>query len=221
MYANRVREVYKRLAKCPDLDVEGAILLMNIDPFKLLVATILSQNTNDRNSMRAYMTLEERVGINVDDVLRASVDEIKEAIKVAGLYNVKAVKIKELAKVLKERYGGTLEWINDRPAEEARKELLGLPGVGEKTADVVLLYFRKCRFPVDTHIKRISTRLGIVRRNASYDEISCAWMSGLRCDEYLDAHLRLIAFGRTVCKTRPRCHECVLNDICETSPYVK
>ncbi|RLF15742.1 MAG: endonuclease III, partial [Thermoprotei archaeon] len=110
------------------------------DPFQVLVITIISQNTNDKNTLRAYANLEAKGLVDPKSILEASEEELQEALKVAGLYRNKARKLKELASMVMEEYGGDLRRILDLPLEEARAKLLALPGVGYKTADVVLLF---------------------------------------------------------------------------------
>ncbi|MFP3296661.1 MAG: endonuclease III [Vulcanisaeta sp.] len=187
------------------------------DVFKALVVTILTQNTNDKNALRAYENLVKIVGdITPQRLLEVGEDAIANAIRVAGMYRVRARKILELSKVVIERFGGDLSWIKDLPVDEARKLLLELPGVGEKTADVILVNLGKLAFPVDTHITRISLRLGIVK-SRNYGEIRSAWMRILKPDpsRYLDVHLRLIQFGREICRARePRCNVCGFKDVC-------
>ena len=187
------------------------------DVFKALVVTILTQNTNDKNALRAYENLVKIVGdITPQRLLEVGEEAIANAIRVAGMHRVRARKILELSKVVIERFGGDLSWIKDLPVDEARKLLLELPGVGEKTADVILVNLGKLAFPVDTHITRISLRLGIVKSH-NYGEIRSAWMRILKPDpsRYLDVHLRLIQFGREICRARePRCNVCGFKDVC-------
>ncbi|GAB6945161.1 endonuclease III domain-containing protein [Vulcanisaeta sp. JCM 14467] len=194
------------------------------DIFKALVVTILTQNTNDRNALRAYEGLVKAVGdITPERLLSIGEEALANAIKPAGMHRVRARKIIELSRVILEKYGGDLTWIRDAPLEEARRALLELPGVGEKTADVILVNLGKPTFPVDTHITRISLRLGIAR-SRNYREIQRAWMNTLTPDpgRYLEVHLKLIQFGRDVCKARnPRCDVCGFKDVCNYYNNIK
>ncbi|MCY0883845.1 MAG: endonuclease III, partial [Acidianus infernus] len=158
---------------------------------------------------------QEKIGVTPDNLIKANLEDIASCIRNIGIYRIKAERIKELAKIIKEKYNGDLNKILDKDPQEAREELLSLPGVGEKTADVVLL---TCKgypyFPVDTHIKRISQRLGIA--SGSYEQISASLMKLFDPKDYLEAHHLLIAHGRNVCKAKnPLCEKCVLNDCCE------
>ena len=213
------RYIYRKLKKLSLRDRSRYVSLIaeeTHDPFKILISTILSQNTNDKNSICAYYNLDKEVGITIDNLLKASQKEIAELIKIGGLHNVKARKIKKVTEEIARRYDSKLDWIGNESFENAREKLLELPGIGRKTADILLLYFNKPAFPVDTHITRITKRVGLVDKNASYDEISSIWKNALEKEDYKDAHLQLIAFGREICKARnPKCVKCPIKEVCE------
>ena len=215
----KAREVYHRLKKLHLRRESRYVSLIagnSRDSFKVLVSTILSQNTSDDNSIRAYNNLEKNVGISVDNILKTPQNNIAEAIKIGGLQNVKAKKIREAAEEIFKRYDSDLKWIRKVDVNVAREKLISLPGVGKKTADIMLLHFNKPVFPIDTHIRRITRRLGLVDRKASYEEISCIWKNALNSEDYKDAHLQLIAFGREICRARsPKCNICPLKDLCK------
>jgi endonuclease-3 len=185
------------------------------DCFKVLIATLLSQNSTDKGTYKAFYSLESKIGVNPDNLSNAHVEAIGEAIKSIGIYKIKSERIHEISLIIKEKYNGNLDEIIDLSPEEARKELMSLPGIGEKTADVVLLTCKNYPFfPVDTHIKRISKRLGI--EGNSYDEISCALKRTFKEEDYLKAHHLLIAHGRNTCKAiKPLCLRCSISDCCE------
>ncbi len=183
--------------------------------YKILIATILSQNTNDKNSIRAFKNLEEEIGIEPSKILNTDTERLAEVIRIGGLHKIKAKKIKLATKIIQENYGGDLSKIMDLPYEEARDILLKIPGIGDKTADILLLKMGYPSFPVDTHIKRITKRLGLVNQNARYMEISNVWKKSIPVNLYLDAHMELIAFGRKICKAKnPRCDICPLKSSC-------
>jgi len=186
------------------------------NPFELLVAVILSQNTNDKNSIRAFEQLRKRFILDPHYLMNVPEKEIEEAIKIAGLYRTKARAIKELSKILVEKYGGDLWKILKKPLEEARSELLSLPKIGPKTADVLLLFIaNKPTFPIDTHIKRIATRMGLVRPNSGYETIRRTLMELFPENKYLEAHLLLILLGRNFCKAKnPQCSSCPVKELC-------
>ncbi len=187
------------------------------DPFKILVSTILSQRTSWINVRKAINQLERKVGIDPKSIAEADLESIKESIKVAGLYNAKSIRIKEIARIIMKKYDGNLSKVLNLPLEDARKELLKLPGVGFKTADVILLFAaNKPVFPVDTHIMRISRRLGIVKGKINYENIRHTWEKALPRNKYAVAHILLIMFGREICKGgKPLCDKCPIARFCE------
>ena len=192
------------------------------NPVEVLVRTILSQNTNDKNTEEAFKSLTAR--FKYEELLTASEDEIADAIRKGGLGRVKARRLKTALSALKnasmqrggmQRNGGDFfHFLEDMEVEEARKFLTSIPGVGQKTASCVLCFaFRKKAFPVDTHIRRIFSRvLGI----HSPREIARLVERSIRSSKIVSFHLNLIEHGRRVCKPqRPKCEICVLRELCE------
>ena len=186
------------------------------DEFETLVVTVISQNTADRNTAKAFENLSKKFPITPKAISKADVSEIEEALKVAGLYRNKAKTLKKLAKLILEKFGGSLSFIHEMPFEEARKTLLSLPGVGPKTADVLLLFkAKKPTIPVDTHIKRVSKRLGFAPKNADYEEIREKLQALYSPKDYFDVHILLIMLGRKYCRARkPNCKGCPINNLC-------
>ena len=124
------------------------------DPFETLIVTIISQNTADRNTARAFERLSNRFEIKPEVLANAETSQIEEALKTAGLYRNKAKTINIVSRIILEKFHGSLQPILALPLEEARETLMALPGVGPKTADVVLLFSAKqSTVPVDTHQK--------------------------------------------------------------------
>ena len=187
-----------------------------LDPFETLVETIISQNTADRNTARAFEALSKRFEIKPEVLAEAQTSEIEQCLKVAGLYKNKAKSIKQVSKIILEEFHGTLEPILSLPFEDARKTLLQFPSVGPKTADVVLLFAAKQpTIPVDTHVNRVAKRLGFAPENADYEIVRKSLQSLYNPRDYLAVHLLLIAHGRKFCKARrPQCSECPLNMHC-------
>lgn len=186
--------------------------------FEQLIHTILSANTNDRNSGRAFRTLKERFDGDWDAVRTAPLEEIKDAIRVAGMYNQKAPHIVETLEMLQREEGAySLEHIQALDVEEAQAYLQRFPGVGHKTASIVLLFsYGMGAFPVDTHIQRQSQRLGISGRRASAEKIKRIWEAALPPETYFALHVHLIRHGRGVCQARtPQCGRCVLQAECD------
>jgi endonuclease-3 len=187
--------------------------------FETLVQTILSQNTNDRNSEAAMRRLRKRYKVNPQTLSKARVSDLIPCIKQAGLYRSKAPRIIEASRIIEERYGGRLTKVLEQPYERAKEELMSLPGVGPKTADILLAFVAKNPvIPVDTHIARVTKRLGIARSKANYEEIRTSLEALIRPDSRVRVHLSIIAFGRAICRApRPRCAICPVNKLCPSS----
>ncbi|MEM0303926.1 MAG: endonuclease III [Saccharolobus sp.] len=187
------------------------------DCFKVLIATILSQNSTDKSALKAYLTLEEKIGVTPQSLAFASINDIENAIRNSGLYKTKAKRIKEISQILVNKYNSNIDNILNRGEISARNALLKFKGIGEKTSDVVLLTCKGYKlFPVDTHISRVSKRLGIVNPNDNYSKISSSLKNFfINCD-LLSLHHLLIAHGRQVCKARkPLCNSCVIKECCD------
>lgn len=208
--ARKILEILRRSFALPEW------LTSNMDPFETLIVTIISQNTADKNTERAFESLSGKFPITPEALANADTKEIEECLKPAGLYRNKAKVIKEVSRIILERYNGSLNQILERPFEESRKTLMELPGVGPKTADVVLLFSGgKPTIPVDTHVERVSKRLGLAPKNGGYEEVRKALQNIFKPEDYLDAHILLISLGRKYCRARnPRCGECILRILC-------
>jgi endonuclease-3 len=183
--------------------------------FKVLVATILSQNSTDKSALKAYLELEKKVGVTPEKLSDADLSDIENALKISGLYKTKAKRLKIISKIILEKYNGLID--NLLNSSNPREELLKFEGIGEKTADVVLLTCRGYEvFPIDTHITRVSKRLGIVPMNAKYELISSTLKELFSAYDLLQLHHLLIAHGRQICKARkPLCNSCIIKECCE------
>ena len=186
------------------------------DPFETLVITIISQNTADRNTERAFENLSKQFEVTPQALSKAETSKIEACLHVGGLYKSKAKTIQAVSKIILEKFQGSLKPILSLPLEEARKTLMELPGVGPKTADVVLLFAaNQPTIPVDTHVNRVSKRLGLAPANGGYEEVRLSLQSLFDPKDYLAVHLLLIAHGRKYCKARqPHCPECPVNAYC-------
>ena len=186
------------------------------DPFKTLVVTIISQNTADRNTQRAFENLSTQFEVTPQALSKAQTSAIEACLHVGGLYKSKAKTIQAVSKIVLEKFHGSLKPVLSLPLEEARKTLMELPGVGPKTADVVLLFAaNQPTIPVDTHVNRVSKRLGLAQANGGYEDVRLSLQLLFDPKDYLAVHLLLIAHGRKYCKAqRPRCHECPVNTYC-------
>jgi endonuclease-3 len=213
MVGNRPKSILEVLLKTFRMPKRTA---SSEDPFKTLIVTIISQNTADRNTTRAFENLSNKFKITPEALAKAKEKEIEESLKVAGLYRNKAKTIKRISKTILEEYQGDLKPILSLPIEEAREMLMQFLGVGPKTADVVLLFCAKQNtIPVDTHVNRVSKRLGLAPENGDYETVRKALQSIFEPKDYLPVHVLLILHGRKYCKARaPLCKECPINKFC-------
>ncbi len=186
------------------------------DPFKVLVVAILTQSCTDVSALRAFRNLETKIGVSPAKLAWADVRGIQSAIKVAGLQKQKAKAIKELSKKLIFNHAGKLNRILVLPLDEARARLIELPHVGPKTADVMLLVQGRITISVDTHVNRVSKRLGLVPRKASYEVARSALMSIFSPEDRRDVPTYFMALGRRICKApRPLCPICPVKELCK------
>jgi endonuclease-3 len=192
------------------------LVKINNDPYKTLVVTIISQNTADVNTERAFARLSKRFKITPQILARAPTGVIEGCIKIAGLSKNKTKTIQAVSKILVAKFQGSLNPILSLPMDEARNILMDFPGVGPKTADVVLLFSaKKPTIPVDTHVNRVSKRLSLSPPNSDYEEVRACLQGKFETKDYLLVHLLLIALGRKYCKARrPLCPKCPINSDC-------
>lgn len=195
-------------------------------PLDELVLTVLSQSTNDRNRDVAFLRLRERFAepaqpIDYQAVLAAPVSEVEEAIRPGGISKVKSARIQAILAAIvdsAERPADplSLEWMRDAPVERSRDYLCALPGVGRKTAACVLLFsYGLPDIPVDTHVSRVGTRLGLFRAGAPFEELHDEMLAITPAGEELEFHVNLLRHGRRTCSARnPACRECALARMC-------
>ncbi len=178
-----------------------------------LVLTVLSQSTSDRNRDVAFLRLRERFG-SWEAVRDAPVAEVEAAIRPGGLSRVKSARIVELLGALGDDLD--LAVLRELPLPEARARLTALPGVGRKTAACVLLFaFGRHDVPVDTHVGRVGTRLGLLRPRAATDELHDAMAALTPRGAALELHVNLLRHGRRTCSSqRPACASCALRRLC-------
>ena len=185
-------------------------------PVAVLVQTILSQNTSDRNSGRAFERILASFG-SWGDMADARVGEISRSIKAGGLGVVKAGYIKQALEEIRRRRGDfELDFLRELPVDEARDWLKQLPGVGMKTASCVLIFsLGMPALPVDTHVLRVAKRLGLIGSNVSAEKAHKLLEGLVPSRDVYRFHVLLIEHGRKICKAqRPRCEECVLGGLC-------
>lgn len=201
----KVKEIIKRLKKAYP---EARIALNFENPLQLLVATILSAQCTDERVNKVTPELFKKYK-TAKDFAEAPLEELAEAIKSTGFYQQKAKYIKEACKIIVEKYGGEVPRSMD--------ELLELPGVARKTANIVLAnaYGIVEGIPVDTHVSRLSQRLGIAKSKDPI-KIEKELMEIVPEKEWFDFPYLLQAHGRTICTAKkPKCEECILKDLCD------
>jgi endonuclease-3 len=211
--ASRAREVHRRL-----LAAYGSPSKETYDqPLDLLVSTILSQNTNDVNRDRAFDSLRARFP-TWELVRDAEPSDVVGAIRSAGLANQKGPRIQQVLKEISAERGSLdLKFLADLAPDEVRHWLLRFKGVGPKTASIVMLFaLGMPAFPVDTHVYRVTGRLGL--RDSKINEAQAhEQLAGIfPAESYYDVHLNIIQHGREICHARsPECGRCELRDMCE------
>ncbi len=189
------------------------------EPISVLIGIILSQNTSDVNSGRAFDSLLSAFG-SWEAVASAPVEHIAQAIKFSGLSRIKAVRIKQVLNRIEEEQGSlSLDFLSSMNISEAKNYLLSLPGVGLKTASCVLLFgMGKPCLPVDTHVFRVAQRLGLIDSRISMEKAHDLLQEQVPLSKVYQFHLHMIEHGRQVCHARqPHCGECVLKKGCPSS----
>ena len=218
---DRLREVYG----IPRMAPHGR-------PLDELLLTVLSQSTNDRNRDVAFLRLRERFAdsgpparppspIDYEAVLAAPVSDVEEAIRPGGISRVKSARIQAILASIADTARDpheplSLEWMRDAPIEESRAYLCALPGVWRKTAACVLLFsYGLPDVPVDTHVSRVGTRLGLFRPGAPFEELHDQMLALTPPGHELEFHVNLLRHGRRTCFARkPACAECALARMC-------
>jgi endonuclease-3 len=187
-----------------------------LPPVDELVCTILSQSTSDGNRDKGFYALKAQYP-DWESVMDAPEADVIAAIRPAGLANQKGPRIQAALRTVYEDQGEiSLDFLNDLSLDEAKQWLVGIKGVGPKTAAIILLFaFNRPAFPVDTHVHRISKRLGLIGPKVTADKAHKILENAGRPETYYAMHLNLIRHGRETCTARnPKCDDCVLQNIC-------
>lgn len=219
--SKRPHEILRRLRQTiPIRDEDFAASLVakeTHDPFRILVVTILTQNCTDVAALRAYDRLDKRVGVTVSRLRKARVRTIENAIHVAGLHKQKAKALRQLSEIIASEHSGSFTSMLEGSFQQVRDRLQELPNVGPKTADVLLSILGEPTISVDTHVDRVSKRLGLAPKKGNYEEVRSHLMQAFRGENYRDVPMYFMALGRKFCKARsPHCPECPINNLC---PY--
>lgn len=215
LLAAKAFEVYKRL-----LQTHGEIpLIPRREPMHELISTMLSHRTTQKNEAIAFDQMWQRYG-SWEAIRDAPVEALTEAIKPATFPEAKAPNIKKaLQRIIEERGEPSIEFLRELPVEEGLAWLMSLPGVGIKTASLVLLFcFHKVILPVDTHVYRVSQRLGLIGPKVSAEAAHHLLLDILPADPYslYNFHVAMLKHGQKICIWgTPRCEKCPLTDICD------
>jgi endonuclease-3 len=211
-----VRDIHRRLKRAYG-PLEAP---RHLDPLEELIVTILSQNTSDVNRDRAYTSMRRRY-TTWEDLAAARPRDLVSAIRAGGLAKTKAPRILAVLREIRRREGGfDLSWMEDAPDQEVVDYLISLPGVGPKTAACVLAFsLGRPAIPVDTHVHRVATRLGLLPPRTPAGRAHRILADLIPPAMRISMHVGLIRHGRAICKAgRPRCEVCPLEDLCPTAP---
>jgi endonuclease III len=192
-------------------------------PMDELISCILSQNTSDLNRDRGFDALKARYP-TWEGVRDAPVDELIETIRPAGLSNQKGPRIQAVLRYITEYHGApSIDFLADFPLEEARTWLTNLNGIGPKTAAIVLCFaFNRPAFPVDTHVHRVSQRIGFLPEGISAEKAHPIMEAIVPPEDYYAFHLNVIRHGREICRARnPLCERCPLTEHCDYYQQLK
>ncbi|MGM0366601.1 MAG: endonuclease III domain-containing protein [Actinomycetota bacterium] len=184
--------------------------------FEVMVGAILTQNVAWKNVEQAIGNLKDSGLLSMEAILSSDVKKIAENIKSSRYYNQKALRLKELCRYLKEKYGGCLDSMFKKDTGDLRKELLALKGIGKETADSILLYAgNKPSFVSDAYTKRFLDRYGLMDGNPGYDKIRDYFMHNLPEDIYIynEYHALIDHHCYSVCKAKPDCSSCSIKEI--------
>ena len=184
-------------------------------PFEVMVGAILTQNTSWKNVEKAIQRLKERRVLTPEGIHRLEKSDLALLIRSSGFYRIKADRLKAFVSFLFEEFEGKIERMKKEPLEGLRKRLWAVKGIGQETADSILLYaLEKPMFVVDAYTQRVLSRHGMISDRASYEEVQELFMRHLPPDEKLfnEYHALIVHVGKSVCKKTPKCDICPLRD---------
>jgi len=185
-------------------------------PFEVMVGAILTQNTSWKNVEKAIQRLKARRVLTPDGIHRLKTSDLASLIRSSGFYRIKADRLKSFVDFLFEEFEGKIERMKKEPFEGLRKRLLEVKGIGQETADSILLYaLQKPVFVVDAYTRRVLSRHGMISNRASYEEVQKLFTRHLSPDEKLfnEYHALLVHVAKSACKKIPKCDICPLKDV--------
>lgn len=187
-------------------------------PFEVAVGAILTQNTSWRNVEKAIKNLKNAGVLSPKGIHRISENELRILLRPSGFFNVKTARLKNFINFIFEGYGGNFADFLALEPPLLRSELLRINGIGKETADSIILYAaNRPTFVVDAYTRRIFERLGMLKKDAKYDEIKRIFEDNLPRDatSYNEFHALIVALGKDICKGRPACEKCPLSGGCD------
>lgn len=191
------------------------ISLTNEEKFEIIVGAILTQNTNWKSVEKALNELRKNKCLSIKAILETKQETLAQYIKSSGYNNQKAERLKIVAQFLLQH---PLNELQEMEIKELRTLLLSVKGIGPETADSIILYaFMKPCFVIDTYTKRIMSRIGLCRKDVTYDELQTLMMNNVEKDAeiYNEYHALLVEHAKRYCQVKPLCRECILKDVCE------
>lgn len=184
-------------------------------PFEIMVGAILTQNTNWGNVEKAILNLKKEKLLSADRLYRLSHQKMSRLIKPTGYYNIKTRRLKAFLEFFLNNYQGSIKRMSSVDTQQLRQELLSVNGIGQETADSILLYaLNRPVFVIDAYTKRIFSRHHFVKEKEEYSQAQSLFMENLKNDTHLfnEYHALLVRLGKEFClKTKPRCPICPLN----------
>jgi len=193
-------------------------------PFEVCVGAILVQNTSWANVERTLDGLRRRRLLSFDALARLSASRLAPLLRSSGTFRVKARRLRAFLDFVSSEYVGRVEAMREEDPAALRRKLLAVAGIGPETADSIALYAAgQASFVVDAYTRRVFTRLGLLRGAESYAEVQRLFEKHLPRDAelYNDYHAQIVRLGKDFCRTRPRCPECPLEDVCRHSERVR
>ncbi|MBT9163650.1 MAG: Endonuclease III [Chloroflexi bacterium] len=188
------------------------------EPFEVIIGAILTQSAAWTNVEQAIINLKEAGALNSATLNRIPINDLADLIHPSGYYNAKARKIKAFVERLEASYGGSLEGMLALDIDALRRELLSIYGIGQETADSIILYAAgKPIFVIDAYTRRIMSRIGLTGDEGNYAALQVLFMENLPSDEklYNEYHALLVRHGKEACKRSPLCLHCCLSDLCQ------
>lgn len=211
-----LREIYEKMEQQYNVDAWWNKEI----PFEIIVGAILVQNTNWNNAQLALDNLHKRQCLSLHELSMTNLSDLQTWIRPSGFYKQKGTTLKQIVDMLVLEYKGNLELFFENDTNMIRNQLLKVKGIGFETADDIILYAaNKPMFVVDKYTIRILSRIGIIRNNLKYQAVQDLFHENLPKDTALfqKLHALFVSLGQDVCKTKPLCHTCCLNSICESN----